>query len=130
VAKDSQRKGSLTANIHAFIQAAFSIRDLWSQDTWRSVDNIQRRWQQRVINSEINIEQLQSNLDDLITGIVAFTGLTSESMTREAAWLISTWPQTGTCQALIAYSAQHWRYDTKIPCKIRYLRLSWFQLTA
>jgi uncharacterized circularly permuted ATP-grasp superfamily protein/uncharacterized alpha-E superfamily protein len=88
LAKDSHRKGSLTANIHAFFQAAFSIRDLWSQDTWRSVDNIQRRWQQRVINSEINIEQLQSNLDDLVTGIVAFTGLTSESMTREAAWLM------------------------------------------
>jgi uncharacterized alpha-E superfamily protein len=27
-------------------------------------------------------------LDDLITGIVAFTGLTSESMTREASWLM------------------------------------------
>jgi uncharacterized circularly permuted ATP-grasp superfamily protein/uncharacterized alpha-E superfamily protein len=88
LAKDSHRKGTLTANIQAFVQAAFNIRDLWSQDTWRSVDNIQRRWQQRVINNEINVEQLQNNLDDLITGIVAFTGLTSESMTREAAWLM------------------------------------------
>ena len=88
LAKDSQRPGSLTANIHAFVQSAFSIRDFWSPDTWRSVDNIQRRWQQRVINSEINSEQLQHNLDELFTGIVAFTGLTSESMTREAAWLM------------------------------------------
>ena len=88
MAKDSHRKGTLTANIQAFVQAAFNIRDLWSQDTWRSVDNIQRRWQQRVINSEINVEQLQKHLDELITGIVAFTGLTSESMTREAAWLM------------------------------------------
>jgi uncharacterized circularly permuted ATP-grasp superfamily protein/uncharacterized alpha-E superfamily protein len=88
LAKDGHRKGSLTANIQAFFQAAFSIRDFWSQDTWRSVDNIQRRWQQRVINNELNIEQLQNNLDDLITGIVAFTGLTNESMTREAAWLM------------------------------------------
>ncbi len=88
LAKDGQRKGSLTANIQAFVQAAFSIRDFWSQDTWRSVDNIQRRWQQRVINNNINTEQLQNHLDDLITGIVAFTGLTSESMTRESAWLM------------------------------------------
>ena len=86
--KDSYRKGSLTANIQGFFQAAFSIRDLWSQDTWRSVDNIQRRWHQRIISNEINIEYLPSHLDDLITGIVAFTGLTSESMTREAAWLM------------------------------------------
>jgi len=87
--KDSHRSGSLSANIHAFAQSAFSIRDVWTQDTWRSVDNIQRRWQQRVVNNnEIHIEQLQNHLDDLITGIVAFTGLSSESMTREAAWLM------------------------------------------
>jgi uncharacterized alpha-E superfamily protein len=89
LAKDSQRKGSLTANIHAFVQAAFSIRDFWSRDTWRSVDAIQRRWQFRVShNDEISIEQLPSHLDDLITGVVAFIGLTSESMTRESAWLM------------------------------------------
>jgi uncharacterized alpha-E superfamily protein len=88
LARDTHRKGSLPSNIQAFFQAAFSIRDLWSQDTWRSVDNIQRRWQLRVINSEINVEQLQNNLDELITGIVAFTGLTSESMTRESAWFM------------------------------------------
>jgi uncharacterized circularly permuted ATP-grasp superfamily protein/uncharacterized alpha-E superfamily protein len=88
LAKDANRKGSLTANIQAFAQAAFSIRDFWSQDTWRSVDNIQHRWQQRVIHNEVNIEQLQNPLDDLITGIVAFIGLTSESMTRESAWLM------------------------------------------
>jgi uncharacterized circularly permuted ATP-grasp superfamily protein/uncharacterized alpha-E superfamily protein len=88
VAKNSLRRGSLTSNIQAFVQSAYSIRDLWSQDTWRCVDNIQRRWQQRVIHTEINSEQLQNHLDDLITGIVAFSGLTSESMTREAAWLM------------------------------------------
>ncbi len=86
--KDVYRRGSLTTNIQAFFQAAFSIRDLWSQDTWRGVDNIQRRWQQKVIGNEINVDQLPNHLDDLITGIVAFTGLTSESMTREAAWLM------------------------------------------
>jgi len=86
--KDSNRHGSLSSNIQAFFQAAFSIRDFWSQDTWRSVDNIQRKWQQRIINTDLKIEQLQNNLDDLITGIVAFTGLTNESMTREAAWLM------------------------------------------
>ncbi len=88
LAKDSARKGALAANIQAFVHAAFNIRDLWSQDTWRSIDNIQRRWQLRVVNTEINAEQLQKHLDDLMTSTVAFTGLTTESMTREAAWLM------------------------------------------
>ncbi len=88
LAKNAQRAGTLTANIHAFAQTAFSIRDAWSQDTWRCVDNIQRRWQQRVVNNECDLEQLQKNLDDLMTGFVAFIGLTTESMTREAGWLM------------------------------------------
>ncbi|MDP2904260.1 MAG: circularly permuted type 2 ATP-grasp protein, partial [Methylovulum sp.] len=88
LARDSKRAGSLAANIQVFVQSAFSIRDLWSQDTWRSVDNIQHRWQQRVMNNEFTLETLQSGLDELITGIVAFAGLTSESMTREAGWLM------------------------------------------
>jgi hypothetical protein len=71
--KDSHRNGSLSSNIHAFFQAAFSIRDFWSQDTWRSVDNIYRRWQQRVINADLTIELLPNNLDDLITGIFALS---------------------------------------------------------
>jgi len=88
LAKNGHRAGSLAANIQAFGQTAFSIRDVWSQDTWRCVDNIQRRWQQRVVNSDCDLEQLQKNLDDLITGFVAFIGLTNESMTREAGWLM------------------------------------------
>ncbi len=88
LAKDKQRKGTLAANIQDFAHAAFSIRDLWSQDTWRSIDNIEELWQQRVVDNEINVEQLQTYLDDLMTAIVAFTGLTTESMTREAAWLM------------------------------------------
>ncbi len=88
LAKNVQRAGTLAANIQAFAQTAFSIREVWSQDTWRCVDNIQRRWQQRVVNSDCDLEQLQKNLDDLMTGFVAFIGLTNESMTREAGWLM------------------------------------------
>lgn len=88
LAKNVQRAGTLAANIQAFAQTAFSIRDVWSQDTWRCVDNIQRRWQQRVVNGDCDLEQLQKHLDDLITGFVAFIGLTTESMTREAGWLM------------------------------------------
>ena len=88
LAKNVHRSGTLAANIQAFTQTAFSIRDVWSQDTWRCVDNIQRRWQQRVVNGDCDLEQLQKHLDDLITGFVAFIGLTTESMTREAGWLM------------------------------------------
>lgn len=88
LAKDRHSPGTLSANIDALVQSANSIRDLWSQDTWRSIDHIQRRWQARVIDVDCTVEQLQKQLDDLLSGIVAFTGLTSENMPREAAWLM------------------------------------------
>ncbi|MFI3186565.1 MAG: circularly permuted type 2 ATP-grasp protein [Methylococcaceae bacterium] len=88
LAKNVQRAGTLAASIQAFFQTAFSIRDVWSQDTWRCVDNIQRRWQQRVINNDCDLEQLKKQLDDLMINFVAFIGLTTESMTREAGWLM------------------------------------------
>jgi len=86
--KDGHRLGSLSANINGFFNSAFSIRDLWSQDTWRSVDNIHRRWEQKVVNADIAFDQLQAHLDELVTGIVAFSGLITESLTREAGWLM------------------------------------------
>ena len=103
LAKNIHRTGTLAANIQAFAQTAFSIRDVWSQDTWRCVDNIQRRWQQRVVHSHCDLEQLQKYLDDLITGFVAFIGLTTESMTREAGWLmLDSGRRLEHAQALIA----------------------------
>ncbi|MBL6987774.1 MAG: circularly permuted type 2 ATP-grasp protein [Methylobacter sp.] len=88
LAKNSRRAGTLATTIQTFAQTAFSIRDVWSQDTWRCVDNIQRRWKQRVVDSDCDLEQLQKHLDDLVTGFVAFIGLTTESMTRETGWLM------------------------------------------
>ncbi|POZ53351.1 circularly permuted type 2 ATP-grasp protein [Methylovulum psychrotolerans] len=117
LAKDGHRPGSLAANIQAFVQSAYNIRDLWSQDTWRSVDNIQYRWKLRVVNGEIVIEQLQSYLDDLITGVVAFSGLTSETMTREAGWLmLGSGRRLERALALIALlrATLVQRYDTAV----------------
>jgi uncharacterized circularly permuted ATP-grasp superfamily protein/uncharacterized alpha-E superfamily protein len=89
LARNVNRAGTLAASIQAFFQTAYSIRDVWSQDTWRCVDNIQRRWQQRVVNREgDHLEQLQKPLDELMINFVAFIGLTTESMTREAGWLM------------------------------------------
>jgi len=88
IALDKNCQGSLAANIQAFKQSAFNIRDLWSQDTWRCVDRIQQQWQQYILDREDYAERLNKYLDDLINELVAFTGLTSESMTREASWLM------------------------------------------
>ncbi len=84
--KDQQRHGTLANNIHAFYQTAFNIRDLWSQDTWRSIDGIQTYWQNQVINAPQ--PHPAHHLPELSTRLAAFSGLTAESMTRESGWLL------------------------------------------
>ena len=88
LAKNTLRVGTLAVSIQNLSQVAYSIRDVWSQDIWRCVDDIQRRWQQRVVNNDCDLMQLQKQLDDLISHCVEFIGLTTESMTREAGWLM------------------------------------------
>jgi uncharacterized alpha-E superfamily protein len=41
-----------------------------------------------VLDNDITVQQLQINLDDLINGIGSFSGLITESMPREASWLM------------------------------------------
>ena len=87
VAVDPSRPGSLANNIHAFKQSAYNIRDFWSQETWRCIDRIQLHWQNGS-SLEFNIEHLNSIVDNLINELLAFTGLTADSMTRESSWLM------------------------------------------
>ena len=88
LACNQERSGTLPFSLKAFTQSAFNVRDLWSQDTWLCIDNIQMRWQSKAMLVDITFEQLQDYLNELIAGTVAFTGLTSESMTRESGWLM------------------------------------------
>ena len=81
-----QRSGGITHNISWLIQAAYKVRDRWSNDTWRVFDDITEGWLDRSQNHVINLEELQDMLDQLVTSLVALSGLTNESMTRELGW--------------------------------------------
>lgn len=82
------RPGSLPFSLHAFTQAALNVRDLWSQDTWLCIDDMQQRWHSKVSSKRVTFDQLQEHLHELIAGVIGFTGLTSESMSRESGWLM------------------------------------------
>ncbi len=83
---DRNRAGSLSNTITTLIQAAYGVRDRWSTDTWRVIDDITEEWLERSGRNNIGLVILQDMLDQLITSLVALSGLTSESMTREQGW--------------------------------------------
>lgn len=86
--QDQQRNGSLAHNIQAFFQAANNIRDLWSQETWRCIDSIKYYWEDQVVAMSHPHSQLDQYLSELNTRLAAFSGLTSESMSRESGWIL------------------------------------------
>jgi uncharacterized alpha-E superfamily protein len=84
VALDEQRIGSLAHSLRCLTQSGFAVRDLWSSDTWRVMDELEAR----LDNSQhATLWQLQEPMDHLVTSLSAFSGLVMESMTRGNGWL-------------------------------------------
>jgi len=83
---DPKRNGSLASTLVNLVQAAYGVRDRWSSDMWRVIDNIDEQWSSQVKPMRGGITQLRAMLDELITSLLALSGLAMESMTRERGW--------------------------------------------
>ena len=86
VVRNETRPGSLAFTQSALMQAAFAIRDRWSTDTWRVIDNMEGQWSAIQSHTNMGLREVPSALNSVLTGLLAFTGLTQESMTRELGW--------------------------------------------
>lgn len=87
VALDESRSGSLAHALRSLVQAGFAVRDLWSSDTWRVMDEIEAHLARPRETADGALWLMQEHLDTLITALSAFSGLVMESMTRGNGWL-------------------------------------------
>jgi uncharacterized circularly permuted ATP-grasp superfamily protein/uncharacterized alpha-E superfamily protein len=83
---DPKRLGSLASTLVYLVQSAYGVRDRWSTDMWRVIDDIDEQWSSQVKPLRGGTTQLRAMLDQLITSLLALSGLTMESMTRERGW--------------------------------------------
>lgn len=82
---DHDSAGSLSANLGAMFQAAQAVRERWSSDSWRIINDLDtHRLNLRRISGESR-HRLQA-LDRLVSSLLAFSGLCMESMSRELGW--------------------------------------------
>jgi len=86
--QDAHRVGSLASTLQAFGQVAMTVRDHWPNEIWRIIDAIRQDWTGDEEAPGTGNYRTQDRLDHLIMQLVAFSGLTAESMTREAGWLL------------------------------------------
>jgi uncharacterized circularly permuted ATP-grasp superfamily protein/uncharacterized alpha-E superfamily protein len=86
--QDLRCSGTLAGSIQAFFQSAHHIRDLWSQETWRSIDAILFDWEQNIASAQVCDSALQQSLAKLSGQIATFSGLLAESMPHESGGLL------------------------------------------
>lgn len=82
VAFDPNRPGSLLSTMRALFYGAFNVRDLWSADTWRIIDDI-GEFVSDIDSKKPGFYALDNHIDNIIDALMAFAGLTQESMSHE-----------------------------------------------
>lgn len=87
VTLNEHRNGSIANSLRCLIRASYAVRDLWSSDTWRVMDEMEERLNHTQPHSDGNLWQMQEHLNHLVTTLCAFSGLVMENMTRGNGWL-------------------------------------------
>ncbi len=83
---DPQKVGGLPQTLQALGNAAWSVRDRLSMDTWRVVNDIDDQMRALTGGAGTELEEALDELDPLVTALVAFSGLTRENMTHNDGW--------------------------------------------
>ncbi len=83
---DPGRIGGLPQTLQALINAAWSVRDRLTVDTWRVVDDIERYLLSLTEEPPRELSETLNVLDPLITSLVAFSALTHENMNHNEGW--------------------------------------------
>lgn len=83
--QDTGHPGSVVRSLQALMFAAYGVRDVWSQDSWRVLTGIESTGKRccRDVHSPFAIGP---DLDELIEKLYAFYGLNAGGMTRESGW--------------------------------------------
>jgi len=87
VALDEQRAGSIASLLRNLVQSGYAVRDLWSADIWRVMDDMDEHLAQPHLLGADRLWELQEHMDRQITTLSAFSGLSLENMTRGNGWL-------------------------------------------
>jgi uncharacterized circularly permuted ATP-grasp superfamily protein/uncharacterized alpha-E superfamily protein len=79
--------GSLANTLRRFQESAYAVRNRWSTDTWRVIDDIDSQLTDLSPTGQGDyLGQIRDRLDDLLTELAAFSGLVMENMTRDYGW--------------------------------------------
>ena len=83
---DETRVDSLLQTLNAFLRSVRSVRDRLSSDTWRVINLVDEELQSLKWVTSDTLPDALDEMDELVTALTAFSGLTQENMTRGRSW--------------------------------------------
>jgi uncharacterized alpha-E superfamily protein len=83
---DKNRVGSLSFTLQSLLNAARATRDRLAPDMWRVIKDIDDELAALQRQTSIELSEALIKLDNLITTLAAFSGLSIESMTHGQGW--------------------------------------------
>jgi len=103
VVLDAGRTGSVSFDLQAMLTAAYAVRDRLSGDTWRVVNEVRARLERLQARPRHVVDDIEDELDALITDLVAVFALAQESLIHDHAWVfLDTGRRLERAQLLIA----------------------------
>ncbi|MBO9532208.1 MAG: circularly permuted type 2 ATP-grasp protein [Solirubrobacteraceae bacterium] len=83
---DEREPGTLAQSVRALLEAAHAVRDQLSSDTWLVIGDLDRRLSRLRGRRDVRAPDVQAALQQVIHGLLALSGLSSEGMVRDLAW--------------------------------------------
>jgi uncharacterized circularly permuted ATP-grasp superfamily protein/uncharacterized alpha-E superfamily protein len=84
---DAEVDGSLVSSLGLLVEAAYSVREQLSSDTWQLVGDVEEELARLRNRPPTQLVGVQSSLQRLLQALLALAGLSAESLERDSAWL-------------------------------------------
>jgi len=84
---DAGVDGSLVSSLALLVDAAYSVREQLSGDTWQLVGDVEEELARLRNRPPTQLVGVQSSLQRLLQALLALAGLSAENMERDSAWL-------------------------------------------
>ena len=79
--------GSLVSSLGLLVDAAYSVREQLSSDSWQLVGDVEEELARLRNRPPTQLVGVQSSLQRLLQALLALAGLSAENMERDSAWL-------------------------------------------
>jgi uncharacterized circularly permuted ATP-grasp superfamily protein/uncharacterized alpha-E superfamily protein len=84
---DAGVDGSLVSSLGLLVDAAYSVREQLSSDTWQLVGDVEEELARLRNRPPTQLVGVQSSLQRLLQALLGLSGLAAENMERDSAWL-------------------------------------------